>query len=126
MTKWRVGRDRYGIAKVHTVDGIRFDSKRERNRYLELKLLERAGVITELELQPRISIIIGGVAIKMISKRYPNGRALTYVGDFRYRDLENGGIIVLEDVKMQSGHRPDVYKVKRALINAMGLTITEV
>lgn len=122
---WRVGRDRYGVAKVHTIDGIKFDSKRELNRYLDLKVLERANVITDLELQPRIQIIIGGVTVKMISKRYPNGRILTYVGDFRYRDLERGGIII-EDVKMESGHRPDVYKIKRALVHAMGIEIVEV
>jgi hypothetical protein len=125
MIMWRLGRDRYGVAKVHTIDGIKFDSKRELNRYLDLKLLERAGVITDIELQPRIQIIIGGVTVKMRSKRYPNGRILTYVGDFRYKDLEND-CITLEDVKMESGHRPDVYKIKRALIEAMGLTITEV
>jgi hypothetical protein len=127
MARWRLGSqaDRYDVKKVYSIDNIKFDSKRELNRYLELKLLERAGVITDLELQPRIRIVIGGVEVKMISRRYPNGRALTYVGDFRYLDLEKNATI-LEDVKMNSGHRPDVYKVKRALIHAMGLEITEV
>lgn len=125
--RWRLGSkgDRYGISKVHSIDGIKFDSQRELNRYLELKLLERAGVITDLELQPRIPIVIGGIPVLMKSKRYPNGRALTYVGDFRYLDLELK-LTILEDVKMQSGHLPDVYKVKRALVQAMGLEITEV
>ncbi len=125
--RWRLGSkaDRYGISKVHSIDGIKFDSRRELNRYLELKLLERAGVITDLELQPRIPIVIGDVPVLMKSKRYPNGRHLTYVGDFRYLDLELK-LTILEDVKMESGHLPDVYKVKRALVQAMGLEITEV
>ena len=37
--------------KKITVDGIKFDSKKEANRYNELKLLKRAGLIEELELQ---------------------------------------------------------------------------
>ena len=39
-------------AKPLTVDGIRFASQREGSRYRELKLLEKAGQITGLELQP--------------------------------------------------------------------------
>jgi len=39
-----------------TIDGIRFASKREGKRYSELKLLEQAGSITDLKLQPRFPI----------------------------------------------------------------------
>ncbi|MBS6476088.1 MAG: DUF1064 domain-containing protein, partial [Clostridiales bacterium] len=38
-------------SKKTTVDGITFDSRREAARWQELKLLERAGSITELERQ---------------------------------------------------------------------------
>ncbi|MGP1455872.1 MAG: DUF1064 domain-containing protein [Treponema sp.] len=41
-----------------TVDGITFDSMAEMNRYLELKQLERAGIITDLELQPKFLLKI--------------------------------------------------------------------
>ena len=44
-------RAKYGNTKVK-VDGITFDSKAEARRYGELKLLERAGEITSMELQP--------------------------------------------------------------------------
>ena len=40
-----------------TVDGIRFASKREARRYLELKLLQKAGHISDLELQPRFRLM---------------------------------------------------------------------
>ncbi|MBN1114444.1 MAG: DUF1064 domain-containing protein, partial [Oligoflexia bacterium] len=40
-----------------TVDGITFDSKKEADRYSELKLLERAGKIKDLILQPKFEII---------------------------------------------------------------------
>lgn len=115
---------RYGNAKKVKDDGHTFDSKREHARYLELKLLERAGEITLLEVHPRIRIVIAGVAIKLKSDGYPNGRQLTYVADFRYVDRKTGAV-VWEDVKMQSGHRPEVYRLKRALVDAMGITITE-
>jgi hypothetical protein len=40
------------------VDGITFASKKEAKRYSELKLLERAGMITDLELQPAFNLIL--------------------------------------------------------------------
>ncbi|MDD3747626.1 MAG: DUF1064 domain-containing protein, partial [Anaerostipes sp.] len=42
---------KYGARKT-VIDGITFDSKREAKRYQELKLLEQAGEISYLELQP--------------------------------------------------------------------------
>ncbi len=39
------------------IDGYTFDSKKEANRYFELKMLQRAGEITALELQPKFEII---------------------------------------------------------------------
>ena len=95
------------------------DSKRELKRYEELKLLERAGQIICLEAHPRFPVTIGGVEI-----RYPSGRQMVYVADFRYTDVATATEII-EDVKMGSGHLTEVYKIKRALMLAMGLTITE-
>ena len=40
------------------VDGIKFDSKKEAKRFQDLKLLERACVIENLELQPRFDFIL--------------------------------------------------------------------
>lgn len=118
-------RGRYGNVTKPVIDGKRFDSAHEADRYLLLKAAEEQGHITDLELQPRIKIVIGGVPIKLRSKAYPNGRQLTYVGDFRYVDVATGST-VLEDAKMSSGHRDRVYTLKKALVEAMGLTITEV
>ena len=47
-----MARNKYGARKT-VIDGITFDSKREAIRYQELKLLERAGEIKDLELQPK-------------------------------------------------------------------------
>lgn len=123
MTRWRNSGGRYPGVEKPVVDGIRFDSKHESRRYAELKILERAGEIRDLELQPRIPIEIKGVKIIMMSKRYhKEGRQVVYVGDFRYTVVATGETVV-EDAK---GHRTDVYRLKRALVAAMGIEITEV
>jgi hypothetical protein len=56
------------------VDGIRFASKKEARRYTELKLLERAGEITCLELQPKFPCVVNGKKV------------CTYIADFAYLD----------------------------------------
>ena len=55
----RWSNNKYKAVKT-TIDGITFDSKREAKRYTELKLLEKSGMITHLELQPKYDIIING------------------------------------------------------------------
>jgi len=118
-------RSRYANVKKPVVDGHRFDSQHEANRYGELKLMLAYGQIESLKLHPRYPIKIGGITVLMRSKGYPNGRKLTYVADFSYVDLVLEEVVI-EDVKMQSGHRTEVYKIKRALMEAMGYRITEV
>ena len=96
--------------RITYVDGIRFDSKREATRYSELKLLERAGRISDLELQPRYPLVVNGTKVA------------TYVGDFRY--VEDGEM-VLEDVKSQPTKTP-VYRLKKRLVLAIwGATVRE-
>ena len=125
MTRRRGG-GRYGNVEKPVIDGHRFDSGREAERYQQLKLLLAAGEIRDLELQPKIPIVIAGIPIMLLSSRYhKNGRHLTYVGDFRYFDVKKDQLII-EDVKMQSGHRTESYRIKRALVAAMGIDITEV
>ena len=87
------------------VDGIKFDSIREAERYQELKLLEEAGKISHLELQPVVVLqdkfVYRGKVI----------RAITYRADFAYFDhAVNKGVI--EDVK---GMETDVFKIKKKM-----------
>ena len=112
-------RSRYGNVKRHKVDGHTFDSKHEMARYFELKLLLRGRAISDLEVHPRIKIEIGGVPVM-----YDCGRQMAYIPDFRYTGM--AGETIIEDVKMQSGHRTEVYKIKKALVAAMGIEIVEV
>lgn len=93
-------RNKYGARKVTAPDGQVFDSQKEYNRWCNLRLLERAGRISDLKRQ---------VSYELIPKQ--NGeRACTYVADFVY--LENGKLVV-EDCK---GFRTEGYKIKRKLM----------
>lgn len=73
------------------IDGIKFDSIAEGRRYKELKLLEKAGKISDLELQPKFEL-----QEKYTNAKGEHVRAITYKADFCY--IENEKIIV-EDVK---------------------------
>ena len=84
------------------LDGIRFDSKREAERYAELKLLERGGIIKDLKTQVRFELI----------PKNKNGRAVYYVCDFTYTE---NGVLVVEDVKSQPTKTP-VYRLKKRLM----------
>ena len=111
---------RRSVSKYHSrktmVDGIVFDSAKEARRYRELRLLERAGVISDLQLQPVFTL---SVAFTKNGKRY---RAIKYIADFQY--TENGQTVI-EDVK---GVKTAVYRLKKTLFEAQypDLTITEV
>ena len=89
-------------AKLVEFDGFKFASKKELKRYLELKQLERAGVISNLILQPKF-------LLQESFKRKENHRAIFYIADFEY--IENGKRVV-EDVK---GVKTDVYQLKKKL-----------
>lgn len=98
---------KYHNKKVE-VDGITFDSKKEAQRYAELKLLERAGNIKNLQLQKEFVLIpsqydITGKCLE---------RACKYKADFYYYDVLQDKWIC-EDTK---GMRTDAYIIKRKLM----------
>lgn len=92
-------------AKKTVVDGIEFDSLREADRYCELKLLEKANEIRNLELQPRFLL-----QDKFVDKHGKTHRKIEYVADFLYIDKDDNAIV--EDVK---GVLTDVYKLKKKM-----------
>ena len=98
-----VSRRKYGNRKT-TIDGITFDSKREAARYRQLKALEQAGEICNLELQPRFVLL--DTFTDSHGKRH---QAITYVADFQYTEA---GRVVVEDAK---GVETAVFKIKRKL-----------
>jgi hypothetical protein len=101
-------------ARPVTIDGIRFASHAEGSRYRTLHLLERAGEITGLELQP-VYVLAPGVLVPGEKRRRP---PLRYVADFRYRD--SMGREVVEDVK---GVRTPVFRIKQHLLALQGVAV---
>lgn len=92
------------IRKTQKYNNVRTEgcaSKREWKRYEDLKMLERAGEISDLQFQ---------VPFRFEKLRYASGRPLTYIADFVY--FENGQRVV-EDSK---GFRTAVYRIKKLLM----------
>lgn len=92
-------------AKKTTVDGIVFDSKREAARYVELRDLERKGIVSNIQRQVRVELV---PPFDVDGKHF---RGIYYVVDFVYEDSE--GNEIWEDVK---GMKTPVYLLKRKLV----------
>lgn len=86
-------------------NGIKFDSKKEKDRYITLKLLEKNGIIKELELQPKFLLLD---TIHYKGKTYPK---TYYKADFKYFDINMDKYIV-EDVKSPITAKDKVYRLK--------------
>lgn len=100
--------NKYGNKKIRLPDGTVYDSKKEYKRHMELMLLQRAGKISDLERQVKIPLLP--------SQKDENGkvieRAVTYIADFVYFDIERNKTIV-EDTK---GVRTPEYILKRKMM----------
>lgn len=94
--------------KKTVADGIKFDSKLEAERYAQLKLMERAGAIRDLELQPEYELI---PSFKKDGKTW---RRTVYKADFRYI-LSESDRIIIEDVKGSTAVITDVFRLKQKL-----------
>ena len=105
-------------AQKTTVDGITYDSRKEAQRAQELRLMLKAGIISNLREQVPYELIPAqkneyGKVIE---------RAVIYKADFVYDD-ENGKTVV-EDVK---GVRTKEFVIKRKLmLYEYGIRIREV
>ena len=108
--------------------GIQFDSKREAERYQELKTLEAQGKIHDIRLQVKFVLIPaqrepdrkgakGGIIKGRVIEREASYRA-----DFTYYTAD--GAFVVEDVK---GMRTPEYRLKKKLMLYLcGIRIKEV
>ncbi len=100
--------NKYHNCKV-MVDGIKFDSKAEARRYVELKIMEDTGHIKELKLQPKFEL----------QPKYKNSkgqciRAITYKADFSYIETHSEvGKLIVEDVK---GVETKEFKLKKKML----------
>ena len=85
------------MAKQTIVNGIKFPSKAEANRYVELSILKQAGQIKDFERQPVFKLHAG----------------IKYVADFKV--IYNDGHEEIEDVK---GMETPVFRLKEKLFKA--------
>lgn len=108
--------NKYHNTKV-IYNGLKFDSKKEMQRYKDLELLESTDYICNLELQKKFLLQEGYTNAK--GKKI---RPIYYIADFYYYDYIDNKWIV-EDTK---GVRTEVYKLKKKLFEyKYNLTIDE-
>ena len=95
--------NKYHNTKIE-YNGIKFDSIKEKNRYVGLKQLEDLGIIKDLKLQVKFEL--------QPSYQY-NGetiRAINYYADFTYKE---DGKLIVEDTK---GFRTKEYLIKKKML----------
>lgn len=103
----RGGRSKYGNVKVEA-EGMKFDSRREKTRWMALRLEETTGAITNLQRQITYPLDVNGMKV------------CDYIADFVY---ERGGELVVEDAK---GFRTAIYQLKAKLMLAVhGIKVFE-
>lgn len=120
--------------KKVVVDGIEFDSKKEGQRYRQLRLMQQRGEIASLRLQVPFELIPNQyetltVQLKTKTKQIQKliERKVEYVADFVYTDLRSNETVV-EDVKgYKMGGAYDVFKIKRKLmLHVYGIKVKEI
>lgn len=100
---------KYGNKKT-VVDGITFDSIKESRVFQDLKILEKQGIIQNLELQKKFAIVPKIKGVKGSRVRY-------YIADFVFQEIKNGEITrVIVDVKSPITRKNPVYTLKKQLV----------
>lgn len=98
------------FSRITVIDGIKFHSRREAQRYAELKLHVKAGNLVSFERQVPFVCAVNDVKV------------CTYYADFV--TYSKDGQRTVEDVK---GFRTDIYKLKKKLVEALyGIKIMEI
>lgn len=96
------------INKYHNkkiiVGGVKFDSQKEYNRFAELCMLQKSGIISDLQRQVKFEVI----------PKTATERAAFYVADFCYTKAD--GKKVVEDVKSSMTKKLHDYILKRKLM----------
>ncbi len=97
---------------------LRFDSKKEARRYDELMVMLRAGIISDLRLQPQFTL-----QESYVTETGERIRAIRYTADFSYRF---GGKLVVEDVKSAPTRTKEYLRNKKFMRSKFGVEIQEV
>nr|DAV26245.1 MAG TPA: Endonuclease [Caudoviricetes sp.] len=98
--------------------GVRFDSKKEARRYDELLTMLRAGLISDLRLQPQFTL-----QESYCTETGERVRAVRYTADFSYRA---GGKLIVEDVKSTATRTKEYLRNKKFMRSKFGIDIQEV
>lgn len=139
MTVWRTYGQKKESNKYHaekiTIDGETFDSRKEARRWQDLRLLEKAGEISDLRRQVKYTLIPSQREAPIVTKtgRIKPGKLIekevSYVADFVYQDTHTGDTIV-EDVKGYRDPGSAGYKVfvlkRKMMLYFYGIRIREV
>lgn len=105
---------KYRNNRIETKDGV-FDSNLELRRWEELKLLQKAKLIKDLDRQVKFVLI----------EKSKYGQEIKYMADFVYIDLKTGEKVV-EDTKSEATKTP-LYRLKKRLVAEIyGIIIKEI
>ena len=110
-------KSKYGNRKAEA-NGIKFDSKKEARRYMELRQLETMGKISDLKLQHTFTL-----QEAFTTEEGKRVEAIRYIADFTYTE---DGKFVVEDVKSPATRSNPVYRVKNRMMAERGYTIREI
>ena len=91
------------------IENIVFDSKKEAQRYCELKLLEKKGEISQLQRQVPFELIPAEVGAD--KKKL---RSIVYIADFVYLTEKDG--VPRKDIEDVKGVKTAVYRLKKRLM----------
>lgn len=111
-------------------NGITFDSKKEANRYAELCIMQKAGMIYGLQRQKKFVLIPAQREPSTVGKRGGKHkgklieRECAYYCDFYYHTAD--GTEVVEDVKSEATKTPQYMIKRKLLLYVHGLRIKEV
>lgn len=127
--------NKYGNKKIE-VDGVEFDSKKEALRYFELKIMQQAGEITDLQMQKEFELIpaqyetferYGKTGNRLQDGTRCIEKSCVYKADFVY--IKNGELVV-EDVKgyrdpKSAGYAKFVIK-RKLMLWKYGIRVVEI
>ena len=124
------GTSKYRSEKA-SVDGITFDSRKEANRYKELRLMESAGEIRNLRLQEKYVLIPAQREEDSVGSRggIKKGKVIerecAYLADFTYEDAKTGETVV-EDTKSPATRTTEYIIKRKLMLYVHGIRIKEV
>ena len=101
--------NKYGARKTLCRAGHLHASGKESRRCDHLHMLQRAGEIEALKIQPGFAFVVNGQPLK-----HDNGRKAGYTADFSYTDRREA-VTVVEDTK---GYAARDWPLRKALFRA--------